>query len=66
MRSCVTCYLIYQVLSVGMDGKMLVWKLDKDKGRLKLSNGYVNFEHILWCYVSVYPCPFRGSDDDMK
>ncbi|KAF6028805.1 WDR34 [Bugula neritina] len=32
---------LYHVLSVGLDGKMLVWKLDKDKNRLKLSKGYV-------------------------
>lgn len=29
-----------QVLSVGMDGKILVWTLDKDKGKLIFNKGY--------------------------
>lgn len=39
MSSC-EVYCIVQVLSVGMDGKILVWTLDKDKGKLTFIKGY--------------------------
>ena len=38
-----------QVISIGGDGKILVWKVDQKKGKLKLLDGWVQDEQCsLW------------------